>query len=253
MTKQVFYDPQRKRWTRLRRIFDVLALAGCVIGVIFVVGLVRMTPLPELFFSTPKHAYTPASTYTATLSKAAQKRRARRKNGLKASDITLNSGQGVRAAYYVEDDPASYSSLKEHIHQIDLLFPEWLHVVSPDGTLTSYSLDNRPFSVVDGAGVHAVDHEGRVEHVIKTANEDTEVFPLINNFDPVRNEFLPTIGDFLTNPGSRANFIQQVDRFLAGNPAYRGISLDFERYRRRRSKAISPSSPICTRCCTRAS
>jgi len=228
MTKQVFYDPQRKRWTRLRRIFDVLALAGCVIGVIFVVGLVRMTPLPELFFSTPKHAYTPASTYTATLSKAAQKRRARRKNGLKASDITLNSGQGVRAAYYVEDDPASYSSLKEHIHQIDLLFPEWLHVVSPDGTLTSYSLDNRPFSVVDGAGVHAVDHEGRVEHVIKTANEDTEVFPLINNFDPVRNEFLPTIGDFLTNPGSRANFIQQVDRFLAGNPAYRGISLDFE-------------------------
>ena len=137
MTKQVFYDPQRKRWTRLRRIFDVLALAGCVIGVIFVVGLVRMTPLPELFFSTPKHAYTPASTYTATLSKAAQKRRARRKNGLKASDITLNSGQGVRAAYYVEDDPASYSSLKEHIHQIDLLFPEWLHVVSPDGTLTS--------------------------------------------------------------------------------------------------------------------
>ena len=228
MTKQVFYDPQRKRWTRLRRIFDVLALAGCVIGVIFVVGLVRMTPLPELFFSTPKHAYTPASTYTATLSKAAQKRRARRKNGLKASDITLNSGQGVRAAYYVEDDPASYSSLKEHIHQIDLLFPEWLHVVSPDGTLTSYSLDNRPFSVVDGAGVHAVDHEGRVEHVIKTANEDTEVFPLINNFDPVRNEFLPTIGDFLTNPGSRAKFIQQVDRFLAGNPAYRGISLDFE-------------------------
>ena len=47
--------------------------------------------------------------------------------------MTLNSGEGLRAAYYVEDDPASYSSLKQHIHQIDLLFPEWLHVVTPDG------------------------------------------------------------------------------------------------------------------------
>src|SRR5438874_6942707 len=228
MTKQVFFDPQRKRWKRLRRIFDVLALTGCVIGVVFVVGLVRMTPLPELLFSTPKHSYTPASDYTSAAKTSQKARRSRRKNGLKASDITLNSGEGVRAAYYVEDDPASYSSLKQHIHQIDLLFPEWLHVVTPDGTLTSYSLDNRPFAVVDGSAVHGVDHEGRVEHAIKAANEDTEVFPLVNNFDPVKNEFLPTIGDFLTSPGSRANFIQQVDKFLLGNPGYHGISLDFE-------------------------
>jgi peptidoglycan-N-acetylglucosamine deacetylase len=41
----------------------------------------------------------------------------------------------LRAAYYVQDDAASYSSLKEHVHQIDMLFPQWLHVDSPDGTL----------------------------------------------------------------------------------------------------------------------
>ena len=28
MNRQVFYDPQRKRWKRLRSIFDVLALVG---------------------------------------------------------------------------------------------------------------------------------------------------------------------------------------------------------------------------------
>jgi len=228
MTQQVFYDPQRKRWKRLRKIFDLLAMAGCVIGAIFVVGLVRMTALPELFFNTPRHTYTPASSYAANQSKAAHRRSTRRKNGLKASDITLNSGQGLRAAYYVEDDPASYSSLKQHIHQIDLLFPEWLHVVTPDGTLTSYSIDNRPFEVVNGSNIHAVDHEGRVAHAIKEANEDTEVFPLVNNFDPVRNEFMSGIGDFLTNADSRANFIQQVEKFLEANPGYRGISMDFE-------------------------
>ena len=232
MTKQVFFDPQRKRWKRLRRIFDVLALVGCVVGAVFVVGLVRMTPLPELFFSTPRHAYTPASDYTAQRNAAqrnvALKRRAHRKPGLQPSDITLNSGEGVRAAYYVEDDPASYSSLKQHIHQIDLLFPEWLHLVTADGTVTSYSLDNRAFPIVDSSGVHSVDHEGRVAHAIKAANEDTEVFPLINNFDPVKNAFLPNIGDFLASPGARAHFIRQIEQFLAANPAYHGISLDFE-------------------------
>jgi cellulose synthase/poly-beta-1,6-N-acetylglucosamine synthase-like glycosyltransferase/spore germination protein YaaH/peptidoglycan/xylan/chitin deacetylase (PgdA/CDA1 family) len=226
MTKQVFFDPQRKRWKRLRRIFDVLALVGFVVGAVFVLGVVHMTPLPELLFSTRRHAYSAATEPAAK--NAARLRRPRHKNGLKASDITLNSGEGVRAAYYVEDDPASYSSLRQHIHQIDLLFPEWLHVVTPDGTLTSYSLDNRSFPVVDGSGVHSVDHEGRVAHAIRAASEDTEVFPLVNNFDPVKNEFLPTISAFLTSAASRAHFIQQVDAFLASNPGYHGISLDFE-------------------------
>jgi cellulose synthase/poly-beta-1,6-N-acetylglucosamine synthase-like glycosyltransferase/peptidoglycan/xylan/chitin deacetylase (PgdA/CDA1 family) len=55
-----------------------------------------------------------------------------------------------------------------------------------------------------------------------------EIFPLVNNYDPVRNMFLPSIGDFLTNPAGRANFVKQVDQFLAANPSYRGISLDLE-------------------------
>jgi hypothetical protein len=55
MTKQVFFDPQRKRWKRLRRIFDVVAVIGVVVGVLFVIGLVRMTPLPELLLATPRH------------------------------------------------------------------------------------------------------------------------------------------------------------------------------------------------------
>jgi len=54
MNQQVFLDPQRKRWKRLRRIFDSLALLGVVVGVLFVIGLLQMTPLPELLLATPK-------------------------------------------------------------------------------------------------------------------------------------------------------------------------------------------------------
>jgi uncharacterized SAM-binding protein YcdF (DUF218 family) len=56
MNQQVFYDPQRKRWRRLRRIFDLLALLGLLLGSVFVVGLVRMKPLPELFLKAQKRS-----------------------------------------------------------------------------------------------------------------------------------------------------------------------------------------------------
>jgi cellulose synthase/poly-beta-1,6-N-acetylglucosamine synthase-like glycosyltransferase/peptidoglycan/xylan/chitin deacetylase (PgdA/CDA1 family)/spore germination protein YaaH len=232
MNKQVFFDPQRKRWKRLRRIFDIVALSGVVIGVLFVIGLLKMTPLPELLFSTPKRNIS-ALQMSAGTGRGAQKphRPARRKTTKPASEITLNSGEGLRAAYYAQDDPASYSSLKQHVHQIDLLFPEWLHIVTPDGKLTSYSQDNRPFDVVDAHGVHAVDHEQRVAHAIASAGADTtpaEIIPLVNNYDPTKNLFQPSIGAFLTNPDSRARFVQQIDKFLAANPSYRGITLDFQ-------------------------
>ncbi|HWB33241.1 MAG TPA: glycosyltransferase [Acidobacteriaceae bacterium] len=232
MTKQVFYDPQRKRWKRLRRVFDVLAIVGVVVGVIFAVSLVKMTPLPELLLNSPKRRYSPLPVERSTVRNAKKpSRTGHRRTDLKPSDVILNSGEGLRAAYYVEDDPASYSSLRQHIRQIDLLFPEWLHVVTADGTLTSYSLDNRPFDVVDGGTVRPVDHENRVAGVIQSVADDptpAEIFPLVNNYDPVKNEWLPSIGAFLTDPTARANFIRQLDRFLAANPSYRGISLDFE-------------------------
>src|SRR5271156_5026126 len=101
MTKQVFYDPQRKRWKRLRRIFDGVALLGVVVGVLFVIGLLHMTPLPELLLTTPKRNYVPL---TLPIPKGEEKlhRAAHRKSTLKPSDVPLNSGEGLRAAYYVE-------------------------------------------------------------------------------------------------------------------------------------------------------
>ena len=234
MSKPVFFDPQRKRWRRLRRILDILALAGLLLFAAFVIGLVRMRRLPELALGTPRRNYSalpvnPPAKRTDTRVRPS----AHRKTNREASAIPLNSGEGLRAAYYVEDDPASYSSLREHIKDIDLLFPEWIHVVTPDGALTSYTNEDghlRSFAVVDSSGVHEVDHERKVAHTIAQDQEATppEIFPLVNNYDAIKGMFLPSIGEFLNNPASRAAFVQQVDKFLAANPNYRGLSLDFE-------------------------
>ncbi|HZY63839.1 MAG TPA: polysaccharide deacetylase family protein [Edaphobacter sp.] len=230
MTRQIFYDPNRKRWKRLRRILDISALVGFLLITIFLVGLLRMKPLPELSLQTQKKNYRALAKTRVSTTRSAQRARrsAHRKSNLKPSDVTLNSGEGLRAAYYVEWDPASYSSLKQHIKQLDLLFPEWLHVVTPEGNLTSYTEDNRAFSVVENGVVHPVDQESKVARTIAANHVDTEVFPLVNNYDPVQSIFLPSIGDFLENETARANFIKQIDAFLAANPSYHGISLDFE-------------------------
>jgi len=227
MTKPIFYDPQRKRWKRLRVLLDSIALAGLVIGTLFLVGLIRMKPLPELFLASHKRNYRTLANQQSQKNLKLH-RSAHRKTDLKPSDVPLNSGEGLRAAYYVEDDPASYSSLRQHISQIDILFPEWLHVVSPDGDLTGYSLDNRPYKVVGKNGVEPVDREGKVAATIAASHVNLDLFPLLNNYDPVKNIFTPEVGKFLRNDAARANFIHQVDVFLAANPTYRGLSLDLE-------------------------
>ena len=136
MNRQIFFDPQRKRWKRLRRILDVVAVVSTVILVLFFLSVVRAQHLPELLLPTPKRNYRPLTARQAAADLRARfQRPARRRTRRKPSEIPFNSGESLRAAYYVDDDPGSYSSLKAHIHQIDMLFPDWLYVTSPDGTL----------------------------------------------------------------------------------------------------------------------
>jgi cellulose synthase/poly-beta-1,6-N-acetylglucosamine synthase-like glycosyltransferase/peptidoglycan/xylan/chitin deacetylase (PgdA/CDA1 family)/spore germination protein YaaH len=226
MNQQVFYDPQRKRWKRLRRIFDLLALLGLLLGSVFVVGLMRMKPLPELFLKTQKRNYRALANQSAAAFKL--RRSAHRRTDAKPGDVPLNSGEGLRAAYYVEDDPASYSSLKQHISQVDLLFPEWLHVITPDGKLNAYAADNSPYGVIDHGTVRQVDREAKVARTVAANHVNLDIFPQVDNYDPRKGVWVPEIGNFLSDEAARTSFIQQVHSFLVANPSYRGLSIHLE-------------------------
>ena len=107
----------------------------------------------------------------------------RRKTKKPPSQVTLNADEGIRAAFYVQWDAASFSSLREYAHQIDLLYPEWLHVLSP--TAIVQGVDQQTYQVSSTscrtAKVHAVDDE--VMPFLKSEDTGMEVFPLVNNFD----------------------------------------------------------------------
>lgn len=226
--RQIFFDPHRRRWKRLRRVFDVAAVLFTLVMVGFIFNVLHNQPLPELLLPIPKHNYK-ALPDRSPLLRIRKRHLDHRKTSRVPSEIPLNTGEGLRAAYYVQDDAASYSSLKEHIHQIDMLFPQWLHVDAPSGTLMGVSSDNqREYAIVNGSTVRDPDYRNKVKNVIVEAREDTEIFPLVNNFNPQEQDWDPGVGAVLQDNAKSAALVNQIIRFLTAYPVYRGLSLDFE-------------------------
>jgi peptidoglycan-N-acetylglucosamine deacetylase len=227
MSKPVFLDPQQKRWRRLRRVFDVAGVVFTLLIIVFVVLVFRAEKLGTLELPDARHHY-------KTL-KEKNRRRARpvvaahRKTKKAPSQVVLNSGEGIRAAFYVTWDAGSYSSLHEYVHQIDLLYPEWLHVITGDGRMQGVTTLNTLFDVVQNG--HASSVDDKVMPLIRAEKAQTEVFPLVNNYNPVSKDWIENMGPFFLNPAARANFRQQLETFLASDQ-YRGVTLDFEAFPR---------------------
>jgi peptidoglycan-N-acetylglucosamine deacetylase len=227
MAKPVFYDPEQSRWRWLRLLFDVLGVSITLLVIFFVYIAIRDEQLPGLFLPEQKRPYHALKEKEREKEKEKKKLanlRSRRKTKKPPSQVTLNADEGIRAAFYVQWDAASFSSLREYAHQIDMLYPEWLHVLGPEGNVQG--LDQQTyhyFNVVQDGKVRTVDDE--VMPFLKSEETGMEVFPLVNNFD--ETEWKPEIANFLMDPAARANFRQQMDAFLASDK-YRGLMVDFE-------------------------
>ena len=233
MAQQIFYDPGQARWKRLRLLLDVLGIGVTLLVVFFVYTALRSEPLPDLLWPPQKRSYHALKEKEKQKSKerrkqAAAARRGHRKTQRAPSQVKLNAEEGIRAAYYVPYDAASFSSLREYARQIDLLFPEWLHTITADGRLQGEDPQTAKFfDVVQGAAVHQVDD--KVMPFLKSEETGTEVFPMVNNFDGID---WVDISAFLNDENARHNFRRQIAAFLATDK-YRGLMVDFETFPRR--------------------
>jgi len=232
MAKQVFYDPRQARWKRIRRVFDAGAIALTLLVIFFVYTALRSESLPDLSLRAekrPYHALTEREKERAREKRrlATLARTSRHRRSHKApSQIKLNSEEGVRAAFYVSWDAASFSSLREYARQLDLLFPVWLQVLTPDGHLQGVDPQtNKMFDVVNGDAVHTVDDS--VMPFLKSEGTQMDVFPVVQNFDGT--DFYPGIADFFNDPSARQRFRNQIGLFLASD-RYRGLMVDFESF-----------------------
>src|SRR6202049_1933868 len=229
MAEPVFYDQRRARWKRLRRLVDVTAVFVSALIIFFVYTALRDEPLPELLFSPQKRNFKALKETEKEKARDLRKKialRSHRKTNLAASEVKLNQEEGIRAAFYVPWDAASFSSLRDFSRQIDLLYPDWLHVLTPDGRLQAVDdQTNKFFDVVKNGHVRSVDD--RVMPLLKAESNSMEVFPMVNNFDGT--DWAGGITDFLNNPDARALFRKQVGMFLSSDH-FRGLMVDLESF-----------------------
>ena len=229
MAQPVFYDPERARWKRLRRTFDVAgSRASPLLVIFFVYTALRDEPLPELLLLAAEARLQRAERKRKREGQRAAKKlaaRSHRKSKLAASQVKLNQEEGIRAAFYVPWDAASFSSLREFARQIDLLYPDWLHVFTPDGRLQGIDEQtNKFFDVVQGTTVQP---GGRQGHAL-SESEDTGHGSLPHGEQFRRRELGGDIA-FLNDPDARALFRQQVRHFLPPD-RYHGLMVDFEAF-----------------------
>src|SRR5205823_12634062 len=100
MSKPVFYDPDRKRWKRLRLLINVAGILSTVLVVLFAISLSRDADIPNLLLPEEKRPY----------HQLREKERRhinrptahRRKPGAKASELVLNSGEPLRSACHLQ-------------------------------------------------------------------------------------------------------------------------------------------------------
>ena len=222
MSKPIFFDPDRRRWKRIRKTIDFTAVVLSLLIVFFALTVVRKTNIPNVLLANQKKSYRALKLKEP---KRPVGRGTHRKTTAAPSEVVLNSDEGIRGAFYVTWDAASFSSLREYIHQIDFVFPEWLHVVGGDGHLQAVREDNTLYSVINNGHVAAIDP--KLMPLIKSSNAQVDVLPLVNNFDTIKNEWRTDIALMLKSPDARQKFRREISTFLASDN-YKGLTLDIE-------------------------
>src|SRR5947199_9149546 len=132
----VFYDPRQARWKRLRRIFDLAALAFTFLVIFFIYTALRSERLPDLLLPIQKRPYHALKEKEKEKAKAHRRlsalHRSHRKSKSAPSQVKLNAEECIRAALYVPWDAASFSSLCQYSIQIALLVRTSLQVLTSD-------------------------------------------------------------------------------------------------------------------------
>src|SRR5579862_7811261 len=148
--KPIFYDQERRRWRRTRLALEILGGFFTLVLIIFAINVVRKPELPEILRSGTHSG--PHAIPTRQSQKLKPVRQGRHKRVAALGKLPQNYDP-IRAAFYVPYDPYSLASLQLHYHDIDVLIPETLHTVTPDGTLDVVTPDGK---------LHPVPDDGRI-------------------------------------------------------------------------------------------
>ena len=223
--RPIFYDAQRVRWGRTRRVMEIGGALLTLLLVYFFITIAVSVDLPAGLLPDTKLGYHALKTKKKTL----PVREGRRRRVANIGTVPANYEPPVRAAFFVSWDPNSLASLKKHYREIDLLIPEQLHAVSADGALTIVDYEHGQNRVkASPADAVALLKQDELHQWMKSQNPPVELpmMALLNNYDGVHWRVADMV-KMLGNPTSRQKLVTDAVQFAAQSHEA-GIVVDFE-------------------------
>src|SRR6266436_3219008 len=219
----IFYDAERVRWRRTRRVMEITGVLLTLLLAYFFVTIAVSVELPAGLLPDTKPGYHAVKSKKKPLTREGRRRRVANIGQLPATY------DPVRAAFFVSWDPNSLASLKKHYKDIDLLIPEQLHAVSADGALTIVDYE-RGQNTVKATPAEAISilKDDKLHQWMKSFNPPVELpmMGLINNYDGAEWR-IKEMAQMLASAASRQNLVRNiVDYAVESHQA--GIVVDFE-------------------------
>src|SRR5262249_20834121 len=122
----------------------------------------------------------------------------------------------VRAAFFVSWDPNSLASLKKHYRDIDLLIPEQLHAVTPDGSMTvvDYERGQQRIQATPAQAIPLLKEDKLHQWMksVKATGVELPLMGLVNNYDGTSWR-IKEMSEMLASAIARQNLVRDLTEF----------------------------------------
>ena len=205
--KPIFYDQDRRRWRRTRRVLEIVGGLFTIVLVIFLINVGRNPELPDILRADTHGGLHAIRAHLPLLKPKATRGRKRK---IAALGKIPQNYDPLRAAFYEEDDASSLASLQLHYHDIDLLIPDSLHAAWTDGHLE-------------------IDRNTKLNAWMKSMQAtglELPIMSMVNNYNG-KDWAIKDMAEMLAQPVARARVTKELTDF-ATQQRQPGIVVDFE-------------------------
>ena len=222
--KPIFYDAERIRWRFTRRTLEISGALLTLLLVYFFVTIARSVELPSSLLPDTRPAY---HSLKKKLLKPVVLREGRHQRIENIGQVPA-AYDPLRTAFYVSWDPNSLASLKKHYKDIDLLMPQQLHAVSPDGALTVVDYEVNETVKVSPAEAISRLKQDKLHQWMRSTTPAIElpIMGLLDNYNGVVWKS-KELAELLAIPASRKRLISDATEFAVEAKEV-GIVVDFE-------------------------
>ena len=219
----IFYDAERVRWRRTRRVLEISGALLTLLLAYFFVNIAGSVELPAGLLPDTRPIY--RALRIKPTAKVIPVREGRRRRVANLGKVPA-SYDPLRAAFFVSWDSNSLATLKRQYKDLDLLIPEQLHAVTADGALTI--VDYERYQTVKASPAEAISllKDDKLHRWMKSVNVELPIMAQLNNYDGTTWR-VDEMAQLLANQDARRSLIRNVVEY-AVEAHQAGIVVDFE-------------------------